>query len=539
MSNLEICFGPPGTGKTTKVLRAVEQLIKSGTSAEEIVYATFQKKAAEDAAARGGVMLDESRFKTLHGLCYGLLGVGRGGVVDSRSLRAFAKKVGVEFVFEHLSDEGDEVTAPSQESVDRKASRHIAAFNLSRQLCKTPAELDQVRQKAHPEIEMWNTGREINDYRTFIGKYEGWKKSEGLIDFTDMFELVLRQNVRVPAWKAVFLDECQDISPLGWSVFRKTLFDKPEVTMVGDDDQAVARFAGARVEEFLALRSEAKVTHLEQTHRFGPELVQFCATIAERLHVREPKTVRPKLGVINTISQTDKFDPWACSGETFLLHRHRIGCDGIAQWMIQAGKPFINERGINPLGRKEIAGYRAFAKLRKEGMVEQSDIQKILDVVPPFRDIAGKRHWMTNYHGKGKIQDKIRMGQQRFTSADLSTVMTSDFWVALSKNDWTVTNIAPPAYYEKLEAAGWSLGGRKHPDITITTIHGSKGREADHVYLFSEMMGKLRGEEDEHRVAYVGASRAKKSLTVVTESMAEVKGMVNYVYPSVIGAAQP
>lgn len=537
MTDIRICFGPPGTGKTTKLLRECEELTqKKGLMPEELVYVTFQKKAAEDAAKRGGIAdLEEKQFKTLHGLCYGLIGGVRAGrVLGGKEMREFAKQTGVEFVFERLSDEGDELITPDEGVVDRKATRHIATYNLSRQLCKTSQELDLVRQNPHPEAAGQMSVLPVDpEYTTFIGKYERWKQSEGLLDFTDMLERAFRNPLTFfPRWKHAFVDEAQDLSPLQLGVAKRLFFNRPEqVTFAGDDFQTIMQFQGARVADFLALRAIAKIEHLEQTHRFGAEMVRFCAAIAERIELKESKTIIPKANAPGTIDFEDRFDPSALTGETLLLHRHKLGCLGAAKMLIRAGIPFWNERGLNPLGRKEVAGYRAFDKLKKTRCVTGDELESLLEVVPAFREKDGTRLWTMKYGAKAELQRKIKNGQGRFTTVELSQAMTSEFWTALANGDWSVTNIAHPAYYERLEAQGWKLNGRKRPDVTVTTIHGSKGREAENVVLFTEMMNKLTEEPDEHHVAYVGASRAKTSLTIIREHVVGRRSMSDYVYP--------
>lgn len=57
------------------------------------------------------------------------------------------------------------------------------------------------------------------------------------------------------------------------------------------------------------------------------------------------------------------------------------------------------------------------------------------------------------------------------------------------------------------------------PRIRLSTIHGSKGGEADHVVLLPDMARRTYNEmldrpEDEARVWYVGVTRSKRKLTV-------------------------
>ena len=60
-----------------------------------------------------------------------------------------------------------------------------------------------------------------------------------------------------------------------------------------------------------------------------------------------------------------------------------------------------------------------------------------------------------------------------------------------------------------------------HPTLEPSTVHGAKGKEADCVYLCSGLTEKLRrladSEDTEHRVFYVGATRAKKELVLVSD----------------------
>jgi superfamily I DNA/RNA helicase len=65
------------------------------------------------------------------------------------------------------------------------------------------------------------------------------------------------------------------------------------------------------------------------------------------------------------------------------------------------------------------------------------------------------------------------------------------------------------------------------PRITISTVHSSKGGEADHVMLLTEAVSdrmKSQGAldeaqmEDEHRVWYVGLTRARQGLHLVKPS---------------------
>ncbi len=89
-----------GCGKTTFCTRLAAQLVEDGVcSKEQILYSTFQKTAAIHAAEVSGVSGDEYRelwFRTLHSVCFKLLRVHKGTIVNPQKMREFGAQIGVE-----------------------------------------------------------------------------------------------------------------------------------------------------------------------------------------------------------------------------------------------------------------------------------------------------------------------------------------------------------------------------------------------------------------------------------------------------------
>ena len=94
-----VVLGPPGTGKTTYLLKTVEELFKKGIKPYELAYLAFTKKAAHEALARAVEKFDYDPdqliyFRTIHSLCYFWQGLKKSDVMDRKDLRAFSMSVG-------------------------------------------------------------------------------------------------------------------------------------------------------------------------------------------------------------------------------------------------------------------------------------------------------------------------------------------------------------------------------------------------------------------------------------------------------------
>lgn len=538
-------FGSPGTGKTSFCTKVSADLIDKGAaSKEEIAYVAFGKKAAAEAAERCGVTSEEYRklwYRTLHSTCYRLLGLQHGSVVTPAKLKEFSKKMGVPMDRE-LSIEGDEMADLAEvllaikrnragEDRDGEPSRVLAIFHLSRLLSRTERELDLCRTQPHPDSYRLARGHvNLSQYRAIITAYETWKTAEGLNDFADMLERTLLEPVVVPPWRFAFVDEAQDLCPLQWAVIDKIFSDVETLFIAGDDDQAIMSFQGSNARDFLAYRSRGRKVHLNQTHRFGLNIVQMGREIAGRLSEREPKDVLPA-DVENEVRRLFKFNPKDYPGEKFLLHRHVAGCRVLARKMIEAGVPFWNERGINPLARSgEIGAYVALAKLSRGEPVRGDDVVSLLNLLPSYKEIGGKRVQFVKHGSKKKLLESEP--HRQFSVADLESHFMAPVWTAIKARDYGIASIEFPDYYARLEKSGWNLFGDKQPDTIITTIHGSKGRERKIVALWDEVLPNCMKDENEHRVAYVGATRTKGGLYLVSENLTGWE-TARYPYPDV------
>ena len=172
-------LGPPGTGKTTKLLHYVRTFVRLGTPLNRIGYFAFTKKAASEAKTR---MLDnhpelsdtdlKDNFKTLHSLAFWKLGYKKTEVIQEEHYEDIGKKLGIEVT---VYSNGENTTG----FVDSDSEY----FNL----------INAARVKDITIEEEYNTdmySQDLNKEMLYILKDEvdNYKQAFYLKDFNDMID---------------------------------------------------------------------------------------------------------------------------------------------------------------------------------------------------------------------------------------------------------------------------------------------------------------------------------------------------------------
>ncbi len=93
-------FGPPGTGKTTKLLNMVDQALSNGVNPQDIAFLAFTRKAAAEAKERAAKRFDLDPdtdlfyFRTLHSLTYKMLNLKEKDLMRGHSSKSSANALG-------------------------------------------------------------------------------------------------------------------------------------------------------------------------------------------------------------------------------------------------------------------------------------------------------------------------------------------------------------------------------------------------------------------------------------------------------------
>jgi|TARA_R110000744_G_scaffold32557_3_gene76198 DNA helicase-2/ATP-dependent DNA helicase PcrA len=490
-------FGPPGTGKTTTLLNMVDEALDTGTHPHRIAFLAFTRKAANEAKERAAVRFnldpktDLIYFRTLHSLALTMTDIKPEQVMQESHFRELSRSIGVSLGGTKAGNFDDDI--PSMVASNDPI---LGLINLAR-LRKVPLREQYNASNIEPE---WNT---VNYVDRCLRKY---KQSMGLYDFTDMLaEFVKGADTFCPDFDLCFLDEAQDLSPLQWELAHAIDARSKRMYCAGDDDQAIYRWAGADVDHFINLPGGSET--LSQSYRVPKSVHHLAENVVRRIHRRFPKTYKPKEepGAVTRISSIAALD--MAEGSWLILAQAGYHLQPVASDLKSSGYLF-NYRGHRSISEKLSDAVNGWEQLRQGKEVSGEVARKIYGFMSTGIRVGRGYKKLTGVAD----QDLVKMStliENYGLKAD-KTMIWSEAMDKLPEGD--------RAYITALLRRGQKFNGI--PRITASTIHGSKGGEADNVVLFTDLSPAADNEmrinpDDMHRVFYVGVTRTRKALFIV------------------------
>ncbi|MEE1314751.1 MAG: ATP-dependent helicase [Faecalimonas sp.] len=263
----------PGSGKTTVITNRIAYLIqRQKISPEEILVITFSKAAANEMKERylAFCKRGEERvcFGTFHGIYYGIL--------------KWAYKLNTENI---LSEE---------------EKHHILQALVQEERIDVVDEKEFVQEIAEEIGRMKNQRLCIAEYHalscdeglfaTLYQKYERERKARRKLDFDDMLVLTYQLFQNRPdilaqwqkRFRYILIDEFQDINAVQYDVIRMLAAPENNLFVVGDDDQSIYGFRGAKPELMLQFREDypnAKQIFLNLNYRSTDAIVSSAARV--------------------------------------------------------------------------------------------------------------------------------------------------------------------------------------------------------------------------------------------------------------------
>ena len=486
-----IC-GPPGTGKTTTLLNMVEQTLDKGVPPSQVGFFAFTRKAATEAKERAAKRFDLDPdkdlpyFRTIHSLAYRLMSVKETELMGSQNYKELSQAIGFA-----LSS-----SASDDENVSFKATDHpiLQLINLSKTK-KTTLE----HEYNHSNVNFtWVEVKYVAD------SYANYKSTFGLMDFTDLIiRFADEADHLMPSLKICFLDEAQDLSPLQWDIAHKLDKKSERMYVAGDDDQAIYRWAGADVDHFINLSGDAEV--LEQSYRVPAAIHALAEKIASRIQNRFPKVYRPKKeqGQIFRVPDIRTID--MSEGSWLIMAQARYMLRDIEIELKNGGYLYERQDSSRSIPEKMSLAINGWETMRKGRAI-------------PFGAVQAIYGYMT---GNGA---RIKRGHKNIAADDedmFDLKQLQDHYGLLATDEmiWHEAMDRIPdadrAYITALLRRGEKFNAK--PRIRLSTIHGTKGGEAENVVILPDLTAAAMEEsgDDLHRVFYVGVTRTLKNLYIL------------------------
>ncbi|QEH48508.1 DNA helicase Rep [Aggregatibacter actinomycetemcomitans] len=265
-----------GSGKTRVIINKIAHLIdKCGYFPKQIAAVTFTNKAAREMKERVAQSIGKAQSKGLIVSTFHTLGFD----IIKREYKQLGFKANMT-----LFDENDQMALLKELTADvlqedkellRELINRIS--NWKNDLCSPQQALGLARD---------------NKEQTFAHCYDRYNKqlrAYNALDFDDLImlpTLLFKQNAEVRSkWQEKILyllvDEYQDTNTSQYELIKLLVGERARFTVVGDDDQSIYSWRGARPQNMVRLRDDfpaLRVIKLEQNYRSSQRILH-CANI--------------------------------------------------------------------------------------------------------------------------------------------------------------------------------------------------------------------------------------------------------------------
>ncbi len=583
-----------GSGKTSVITRKIAALVREhGIGAKNIIAVTFTNKAAREMKSRVTDMLAADIVRELNISTFHALGL--------RILKSRLKEAGYR---------------PGFSIYDAEDSRSLLVKLLR------GADGD-VRKLAEPV--QWQISRWKNDFLApehvapdnqdnvqrlaaqVYAEYQRHMQAYNALDFDDLIvkpAQLLRNNPEVLGeWRTrvryMMVDEYQDTNRCQYELVRLLVGDKTPFTVVGDDDQSIYGWRGARPENLANLKQDyptLRVIKLEQNYRSCGRILKAAnSVIANNPHAFEKalwsqRDYGDPLRVLKGRSEEHeaervvsellyhKYKHASEFRDYAILYRENTQARVFERVLRERRIPYYLSGGNSFFDKTEVKDIMAYLRV----LSNPDDDSAFLRVVnTPRREIgAATLETLANYAtevGKGLLAASQDLGlASRLTSRQVTHLRAFSNWLTqmveearteepaaltrelvktLRYDEWlrdtcNDTRIAERRMENVKELVGWisrlarqegegtvlaelvaklALAGMLDKEsednpgdqVSLMTLHAAKGLEFPHVFIIGMEEGLLPHHqsldddsvEEERRLAYVGITRAQKSLT--------------------------
>jgi ATP-dependent DNA helicase Rep len=602
-----------GSGKTRVITQKIAYLIRQGIhSPRHITAVTFTNKAAREMKDRVGQLLRNDNTRGLTVSTFHTLGLN----ILRRECATLGYKAGFS-LFDAQDSESLIKELMHKQHLDDSAAASSLQWRISE--WKNALLTPQQALSSAEDIEQVDAAYMYSEYQRSLKAYNA-------MDFDDLIGLPAQLFSQHPEileyWQGriryLLVDEYQDTNSAQYLLVKQLVGAFGRLTVVGDDDQSIYAWRGARPENLALLKDDfptLKVIKLEQNFRSTARILRAAnQLIANNPHVFE-KRLWSELGpgepirVLSCKNETEeaekviseilhhRFTKKGRHGDYAILYRGNHQARLFEKTLRAHNIPYYLSGGASFFSRSEIKDVMAYLRL----LANPDDDAAFLRIVNvPRREIGpGTLEKLARYAQQREcalfaacneigleqhLSDKPRARLQRFTEImqHFSQRVETDDPINAVKG--LVSELDYAAWLREVSASDKSAQrridntdelinwlGRLHKDtmkgaslqelvskltlmdiidrqddeeggdqVHLMTLHSAKGLEFPHVFLVGmeeELLPHRSSIEDdniaeERRLAYVGITRARQTLTMTLAKRRRRYGALSPCEPS-------
>ena len=390
-----------GSGKTRVLTHRVAWLIQAlNIPARAILAVTFTNKAASEMRGRIEQML-----------CFSVAGMWTGTFhgLSHRLLRSHWREAGLPQAFQ-IIDSDDQLrlikrVLKSLELDDAYWPPRPAQYfiNGHKEEGRRPGQLGEPRDPQQHQMQQ------------IYQAYETICQRSGLVDFAELllraYELMrdnpsLRQHYQ-SQFQHVLVDEFQDTNAIQYAWLRLFAGGSGNLFIVGDDDQSIYGWRGAKVENILRFEADypgTKTVRLEQNYRSTNNILQAANGVISNNHGRLGKNLwtqgadGERIFLYTAFNERDearfvidRIQAWVDEGharqEVAILYRSNAQSRVFEEVLMNANMPYRVYGGLRFFERMEIKDALAYLRLMANRR-DDASFERVVNI--PTRGIGNK-----------------------------------------------------------------------------------------------------------------------------------------------------
>lgn len=566
----------PGAGKTTILLKRIENLINKGVDPKRILTITFSKAAANELKNRFVQNAKNTKglpdFYTIHAFSFMIL-------------RRYSKLRGIEYKLLEGSKNINKYRLIS----DFYFKTHKVYVSEE----KLESIINKIGYLKNMMLSPQDLVTEIDKFEEIYYQYEDFKKKYKFIDFDDMLELALNilkteptiRNEYINKYDFIQVDEGQDTSKLQIEIIKILTKKKRNLYIVADDDQSIYSFRGADPQGLFDLEEffpDLKTYYMETNFRCSQNIVTCANNFINLNKVRYQKTLKANKNYSSPVEVVKVLDPEdqykyilddikeknLDYKDVGILYRNNVSAMGLVEYFEFLDVPFIlNESSKIKFFNHRISSdlidiisfsedfsrldifERIYFKVKgylSKFMISQIKSYKGMNVFDSLKAIPGLKSYSIrelenlerdfNTLSRLNMRDKISFIESNleyekfinFSAKKESLGLQGELLVfnILKKISFKASSFKD--YIGRLKYLDSTLKTPDFNGIRLSTVHSAKGKEYKQVYLIDIYQGMFpmvtKNEEspllleEERRLFYVALTRAKDHLNIIFPS---------------------